>query len=97
MLLSRLFPILIIGVGYLICKSIFTKYPLTKDTLANQDKIASIYLSWFLSLLIILGQIFYVVKIFSSLFKVSGIFFWPFFIIIFSVFSIYAIFFLKKR
>jgi len=97
MIATRLIPFIIIGVGYLICKAILTKYPLNKDTLSNNDNRVSVLFFWVVSLLVVSGQIFYVVRIFSRLFQISGNLAIPLFIIIISVFSIYAIFFLRKR
>jgi len=97
MVLNRLLPIILIGGGYLISKSIFTAYPLKKGSLNNVKTGSSLYLLWTLAFLIITGQLLYIVKVFTNLFQLSGNLVLPFFLIPVLVISMYALFFFKKK
>lgn len=63
MLFSRLLAILIIGGGFLICRTIFKAYPLRKEYKENA------IFAWFIAFLIIAGQLYYIYHIFSKLFN----------------------------
>jgi hypothetical protein len=90
MLLTRILPIIIIGVGFLICRSIFRAWPLGKQTLMEQANKIQVLSAWLLAFVIIFAQISYIFKIFSNLFKVSDTFVIPFFIGIFVVIFVIA-------
>ena len=96
MLLTRILPFIIIGIGFLIYREIFKTFPLSKKTLEEETNYAKVVSLWIVSLFIIIGQLMYIIRVFSKLFSSSDTIAFPIFIGVFAAVIICA-FLIYKR
>lgn len=95
MLFPRILAIIIIGGGYLIVRSIFNRFPLSRDGINYSP--GSVLLSyWFLAFLIIAGQMIYIWIIFSRLFRSLGKGMMVLYVFEFTIVVIYGLMLLRK-
>jgi len=97
MIFSRLLAILIIGAGFLICKQIFTKWPLRRNLLEVKENRSFIISMWFIAFAIIFGQLTYIWIIFSRLFRIVDQTKIPYFLFGFLIIGFYALLLLRKK
>lgn len=97
MIYYRALPIVLIGGGFLICKAIFSSFPLKRESLQNEEAGSAIYLLWGLAFIIITGQLYFIVRIFSSLFQLSGPLVLPFFLFTLLAMLMYVILYFKNK
>jgi|GEM_PF-2006317 len=97
MIFTRLLAILIIGGGYLICKQIFTKWPLRRNLLEDKENRYFIISMWFIAFAIIFGQLTYIWIIFPKLFRIIDQTKIPYFLFGFLIIDFYTILLLRKK
>ncbi|MBC8384767.1 MAG: hypothetical protein H8E57_04535 [Candidatus Cloacimonetes bacterium] len=93
----RIIPIILIGGGYVVCKTIFSAYPLKKTTLEDQENKTSVYLLWLVALGIITTQLYFIIDVFLNLFKATGEFKGLFFFIGFLFLAFYGFLYVKRK
>lgn len=71
MLVDRIVPFIIIGLGFLICQKIFQAHPLSISFLKQQPQPAKVLAIWSVALAIIFVQLNYLWKIFARLAEVE--------------------------
>ena len=96
MTLFRFLPIILIGGGYLICKAIFSAFPLRKETLEEETYKTSVIFTWIFAFLIISAQLIYIWTVISRLLKFSDSIKYPLFIIPFVILGVYTYFLLRR-
>ncbi|HHE37061.1 MAG TPA: hypothetical protein ENL20_00605 [Candidatus Cloacimonetes bacterium] len=89
--------ILLIGGGYVVCKMIFSRYPLKKATLDKIENRTSVYLLWLIAIGIIIAQLYFIIDVFLNLFKATGEFKGLFFFIGFVILAFYGFLYVKRK
>lgn len=97
MIFPRLLAILIIGGGFLICKQIFTKWPLRRNLLEDKENRNFIISMWSIAFAIIFGQLTYIWIIFARLFRIVDQTKIPYFLFGFLIIGFYALLLLRKK
>jgi len=89
--------IILIGGGYVVCRTIFSAYPLKKATLNDRENKTTIYLLWLVAFGIIVIQLYFIIDVFLELFKATGEFKGLFFFIGFVFLAFYGFFYVKRK
>ena len=89
--------ILLIGGGYVVCRTIFSAYPLKKATLDDRENRTPVYLLWLVAFGIIIFQLYFIIDVFLELFKATGEFKGLFFFIGFVILAFYGFLYIKRK